>query len=101
MTGRVTRVAGLVAFLALASAPAGASEAGRAPVALVASPAHVEIAGSGRTTVRVTNSGTRRVVLDLRRAGFALDLRGQAEDRRIEARLDAPPRAGSSSGREA
>ena len=77
MTGRVTRVAGLVAFLALASAPAGASEAGRAPVALVASPAHVEIAGSGRTTVRVTNSGTRRVVLDLRRAGFALDLRGR------------------------
>jgi hypothetical protein len=77
MTGRVTRVAGLVALLALAPASAGASEAARPPVALVASPAHVDIAGSGRITVRVTNSGTRRVVLDIRRAGFALDLRGR------------------------
>jgi len=43
MTGRVTRVAGLLALLALASASAGASEAARPPVALVASPAHVDI----------------------------------------------------------
>jgi hypothetical protein len=77
MTGRVSRVTGLLALLALASASAGASEAARPPVALVASPAHVDIAGSGRTVVRVTNSGTRRVVLDVRRAGFALDLRGR------------------------
>jgi hypothetical protein len=77
MIGRVPRVAGLLALLALASASAGASDAARAPVALMASPAHVELAGSGRATVRVTNSGSRRVVLDVRRAGFALDLRGR------------------------
>ncbi len=77
MIGRVIRAAGLAALLALASASAGASEAARSPVALMASPAHVELAGSNRTTVRVTNSGTRRVVLDVRRAGFALDLRGR------------------------
>jgi hypothetical protein len=77
MIGRATRAVGLAALLALASASAGASDAARSPVALMASPAHVELAGSSRTTVRVTNSGTRRVVLDVRRAGFALDLRGR------------------------
>jgi len=76
MTGGVLPVAGLALVLALASASAGASGV-RPPVALTASPAHVELAGSGRVTVRVTNSGTRRVVLDVRRAGFALDLRGE------------------------
>ena len=63
-------------LLALASASAGASGA-RPPVALTASPAHLELAGTGRATVRVTNSGTNPVVLDVRRAGFALDLRGR------------------------
>jgi hypothetical protein len=63
-------------LLALASASAGASGA-RQPVALTASPAHLELAGTGRATVRVTNSGTNPVVLDVRRAGFALDLRGR------------------------
>ena len=63
-------------LLALASASAGASGA-RPPVALTASPAHVELAGTGRATVRVMNSGTNPVVLDVRRAGFALDLRGR------------------------
>ena len=77
MIGRVSRAAGLIALLALASASAGASDAARPPVALRASPAHVELAGSSRTTVRVTNSGTRRAVLDVRRAGFALDVRGR------------------------
>jgi hypothetical protein len=76
MIERVLRVAAIAGLLTLASASAGASGA-RPPVALVASPAHVELAGSGRTTVRVTNSGTSRVVLDVRRAGFALDLRGE------------------------
>jgi hypothetical protein len=76
MIGGALRVAGLVLLLALAPASAGASGA-RPPVALTASPAHVELAGSGRATVRVTNSGTSRVVLDVRRAGFALDLRGE------------------------
>lgn len=70
------RVAALPILLTLASASAGASGA-RAPVALTASPAHVELAGAGKQTVRVTNSGSSSVVLDVRRAGFALDLRGR------------------------
>ena len=74
------RIAAVPALLALASASAGASGA-RPPVALTASPAHLELAGTGRATVRVTNSGTNPVVLDVRRAGFALDLRGRPEDR--------------------
>ena len=72
----VARVAAVPFLLALASASAGASGA-RPPVALTTSPAHLELAGTGRATVRVTNSGTNRVVLDVRRAGFALDLRGR------------------------
>jgi hypothetical protein len=60
----------------LAPAPAGASLA-RTPVSLVASPARVTIAGSGRATVQVTNYGSRRVEIEVRRAGFALDLRGR------------------------
>jgi hypothetical protein len=63
-------------LLAPASATAGAGTA-RTPVSLVASPARVNITGSGRATVDVTNSGSRRVELNVRRAGFALDLRGQ------------------------
>jgi hypothetical protein len=66
--------AGLV--VALAPASAGASAA-RAPVALTAAPARISLAGSTRAAVRVTNSGTRRVVVDVSRAGFALDLRGR------------------------
>jgi hypothetical protein len=62
--------------LALVPASAGAS-AGRPPVALTATPAHVLLKGSARTTVRVTNSGTRRVAVDAFRAGFVLDLRGR------------------------
>ena len=72
----VARVAAVPFLLALASASAGASAA-RPPVALTTSPAHLELAGTGRAIVRVTNSGTNRVVLDVRRAGFALDLRGR------------------------
>jgi hypothetical protein len=66
----------LVFLLALASAPAGASAA-RPPVALTAAPAHVELSGAARATVKVTNSGSKRVVVDMSRAGFALDLRGR------------------------
>jgi hypothetical protein len=33
--------------------------------------------GSGTATIRVTNSGNRPAVVDVRRAGFALDLRGR------------------------
>jgi hypothetical protein len=61
---------------AAANAGAGAGT-GRRPVSLAAAPARVTIAGSGRATIQVTNSGSRRVELNVRRAGFALDLRGR------------------------
>jgi hypothetical protein len=76
MTARRLGSAAALVSLALASASAGASGA-RPPVALTASPSHVELAGSGRASVRVTNNGTASVVLDVSEAGFALDLRGR------------------------
>jgi len=60
-------------------ASAGRRPAPRPPVALTASPAHVSLRGSGRTTVRIANVGTSAVVVDVTRAGFALDLRGRPE----------------------
>ena len=68
---RVTVVA-----LTLVSASAGTSGA-RPPVALTASPAQVALVGAARATVRVTNSGASQVIVDVSRAGFALDLRGR------------------------
>lgn len=66
----------LLALLLVAPASAGATKP-RSSVALTASPAHVTLQGTARATVRVTNSGRSRVVLDIRRAGFGLDLRGR------------------------
>jgi hypothetical protein len=66
----------LVPLLALAPASAGAG-ALRDPVSLTAVPAHVALGGSGSATVRIRNSGTRRVAVDVAPAGFALDLRGR------------------------
>jgi hypothetical protein len=63
-------------MLVLVPASAGASTI-RPPVALTASPSHLGLDGSGRATVLVTNSGASRVVVDVSRAGFALDLRGR------------------------
>ena len=57
--------------------PPPVAGAARPPVALIASPAHVALAGSARAPVAVTNSGTDPVVVDVARAGFALDLRGR------------------------
>jgi hypothetical protein len=65
------------AVLLAALAPASGAGAAPRPVVLAAAPAHVTLAGSARTTVRVTNSGTKRVRVDVSRAGFALDLRGR------------------------
>src|SRR5205814_5492386 len=62
--------------LALASGPADAGAA-RKPVALMAAPARVVLAGTTDAAVRVANSGTRPVVVDVSRAGFALTLRGR------------------------
>ena len=67
-----------VVLLTLALAvPASAGTASRPSIALTASPAHVVLAGSARATLRVANTGSRRVVVDVRRAGLALDLRGR------------------------
>jgi hypothetical protein len=65
-----------VAACVLVPACAGTSTA-RPPVSLVASPAHVTLSGQERQTIRVMNTGRDAVVVDLNRAGFALDLRGR------------------------
>jgi hypothetical protein len=71
---------------ALAPPSAGASVV-RPPVSLVASPSHVTLVGRARETIRVSNSGTEAVVVDVTRAGFVLDLRGRP---RIAARGGGP-----------
>jgi hypothetical protein len=48
-----------------------------AAVALTVSPARVDLVGAGTQMVRVTNTGTVAAVLDVTRAGFALDLHGR------------------------
>ncbi len=60
----------------LVPAPAGA-RAARPPVSLVASPAHVALAGAARRVVTVTSSGREPVRVEVGRAGYALDLRGR------------------------
>jgi hypothetical protein len=73
----VIRVALLaLAALVLVPASAGAGTT-RPPLGLAANPAHVGLTGSGRATVRVTNPGSDALVVDVARAGFALDLRGR------------------------
>jgi hypothetical protein len=68
---------GLVATLLLV-APASVGATGTRPsVALTASPAHVTLDGSASASLRISNNGRERVVVDVRRAGFALDLRGR------------------------
>ena len=65
--------------------------AARPPVALVAAPAHLTLEGSARAFVRVTNSGTKAVVVEVTRAGFALSQRGRPLIvRRAGARSAAP-----------
>jgi hypothetical protein len=76
MTGAVIRTAVLALALVPASAGAGVG-ALRPPVALTAAPARLVLAGSARASVRVTNAGTKPVVVVASRAGFALDLRGR------------------------
>jgi len=71
---RVSR--SVLVLLMVVPATAGAAMT-RSPVALTASPAHLTLTGSGAATIRVTNTGSSRVVVDVRRAGFSLDLRGR------------------------
>jgi hypothetical protein len=75
---RLARLWAVALLLTLAFASAGASGA-RAPAALTASPARVELAGAGSAVVHVMNRGDERAVVDATRAGFALDLRGRPE----------------------
>jgi hypothetical protein len=70
----------LVRFLAaplLALVPASAGTTAPRPVALTAAPARLVLATGDGGTVRITNAGTKRVVVDAAPAGFALDLRGR------------------------
>jgi hypothetical protein len=60
----------------LAPALAGAGGA-RPPVSLVASPAHVALAGSARQVVTVTSTGSQPVTVEVVKAGYGLDLRGR------------------------
>ena len=69
-------IAALLAVFVLAPASAGARTT-RPPVSLVASPSRVTLAGKTRRSISVTNSGAQSVVVDVVRAGFALDLRGR------------------------
>jgi len=85
---RTARLA--LATLVLVPASAGAGTT-RPSIGLTANPAHVSLVGTGRTTVGVTNPGSSSVVVDVARAGFSLDLRGQP---RIVAR--GGPRAATS-----
>ena len=71
------RAAGLaLAAAMLVPASAGAGTA-RPPVALTVTPARVAFTGSDQAAVRVTNAGLSPLVVDVARAGFALDLRGR------------------------
>jgi hypothetical protein len=72
----VTPLAATAALVALA-APSLVGAATPPPVALIASPSRVDLKGSVRAPVTVTNSGSRPVVVDVSRAGFVLDLRGR------------------------
>jgi hypothetical protein len=65
-----------LAAVVLVPASAGAGTT-RPPLALTATPAHVSLAGSERSTIRVTNAGRVPVVVEVGRAGFSLDRRGR------------------------
>ncbi len=70
------RLAAVLIAVSVLAASAGA-EAARPRIALIASPAHVGLAGTATAPLAVTNSGADPVVVDIARAGFALDLRGR------------------------
>jgi hypothetical protein len=72
----IRAAATLLATLVLVPAAAGTSTA-RPSIALTATPSRVNLAGSGQTAIRLRNTGTRSVVVDVARAAFSLDLRGR------------------------
>jgi hypothetical protein len=85
------RAAGLALAAAMLMPASAAAGTARSPVALTVTPGRVALAGSGQAAVRVTNAGLSPVVVDVARAGFALDLRG-----RPKVVVRAGPRASAS-----
>src|SRR5215211_2160898 len=65
-----------LATIVLVPASAGAGTY-RPPVGLTATPSRVSLAGSSTADLHVTNPGSLPVVVEVERAGFSLDLRGQ------------------------
>jgi hypothetical protein len=65
----------LAACLLSTSGPG--TEAARPAVSLVASPAHVALAGAARQVITVTSTGSRAVLVEVAKAGYGLDLRGR------------------------
>jgi hypothetical protein len=71
------RAAGILLAVGLLVPAAAGTSTARPAVALIASPARVTLLGSGQAVVRVRNTGSEQVVVDVVRAGFSLDLRGR------------------------
>ncbi|HST18216.1 MAG TPA: hypothetical protein VLK36_11145 [Gaiellaceae bacterium] len=68
----------VAAFAASALVPVQAgTRAGAPPLALAASPLRVVLAGTGWSTVRVTNPSRAGITVDTATSGFALDLGGR------------------------
>lgn len=65
-----------LATIVLVPASSGAST-NRPPVGLTATPSRVSLVGTSTADVRVTNPGSIPVLVQIERAGFSLDLRGQ------------------------
>ncbi len=70
-------IACLVATACLLAPVSPAAGVGRPLVSLVATPSTVVLAGRARQTIRIENTGRKRVVVDVVRTGFGLDLRGR------------------------
>jgi len=73
---RATSLAIVALTFVLVPASAGAGTT-RPPLGLTATPARVALSDAEKASVRITNPGRGAVVVDVRRAGFSLDLRGR------------------------
>jgi hypothetical protein len=63
--------------LSLLVVPASAGAAGRPVTVLSAAPSHVTLGAGGSQTIRLSNPGRTAIVVDVSRAGLALDVRGR------------------------
>jgi hypothetical protein len=82
-----------VAAVCLLGAGSVGEGGARPPVSLVASPAHVALAGAARQVVTVASTGSRPVVLEVVKAGYGLDLRGRPRVlRRLRSWISVRPR---------